>query len=61
MRRALVLTTDSARHPFRRSLPPAVFAVAPFPVEPQRKPMTDLAFFLTSFSACFVIVFGLIV
>ena len=26
MRRALVLTTESARHPFRASLPPHVFA-----------------------------------
>jgi hypothetical protein len=25
-RRALVLTTEGARHPFRRSLPPHVFA-----------------------------------
>ena len=28
MRRALVLTTESARHPFRAALPPCVFARA---------------------------------
>lgn len=27
MRRALVLTNESARHPFRASLPPFIFAV----------------------------------
>ncbi|VWX46399.1 hypothetical protein [Novosphingobium sp. 9U] len=33
LRRALVLTTEQARHPFRQSLPPHVFR--PYPDEPE--------------------------
>ncbi|MBB4858571.1 hypothetical protein HNO88_001894 [Novosphingobium chloroacetimidivorans] len=33
LRRALVLTSEQARHPYRRSLPPHVFR--PFPDEPE--------------------------
>lgn len=36
-RRALVLTTESARHPFRASLPPRVFAVPRLEPEVERK------------------------
>jgi hypothetical protein len=54
MKRALVLTTESARHPFRMWMRPPVAA-------PKAEPMTDLFFFLASFVSCFVIIFGLIV
>jgi len=37
-RRALVLTTEGARHPFRRSLPPHVFVPLPED-EPERRTM----------------------
>jgi hypothetical protein len=35
-RRALVLTTEGARHPFRRSLPPHVFVPLPADEPPRR-------------------------
>ncbi|MFM9851900.1 MAG: hypothetical protein ACKVOJ_03685 [Sphingomonadaceae bacterium] len=55
MKRALVLTTESARHPFRMWVAPS-----PLKPEPKPKPVTDLAFFLVSFISCFIIIFGLI-
>jgi len=56
MRRALVLTNEAARHPFRQRLP--AFKVEPLP---EREPLTDLAFFALSFVSCFVIIMGMIV
>lgn len=47
MTRRLVLTTESARHPFRRALPPPVATKAP-PNEDQ-----DVKLFLLSFAAFF--------
>jgi hypothetical protein len=55
MKRALVLTDETARHPFRARLKPAVAMVLP-----AKEPMTDLAFFIASFISCFVIIYGLI-
>lgn len=49
-RRSLVLTTESARHPFRRSLPPHVFANLP---DPQTRNDKDFRLFLMSFTAFF--------
>jgi hypothetical protein len=57
MKRHLVLTTESARHPFRQTLPMAVTSVQPTP----REPLTDAAFFALSFVSCFVIIFGMII
>ena len=59
MRRALVLTNEAARHPFRQSLPAGIIAV----VERQslREPLTDYAFFAISFVTGFIIFFGMIV
>lgn len=56
MRRALVLTNEAARHPFRQRLP--AFKVGPVPM---REPLTDLAFFGLSFVSGFVIIMGMIV
>jgi hypothetical protein len=55
MRRALVLTNEAARHPFRQNLPA-------FRVEPpsNEEPLTDLAFFGVSFVSWFVIIMGMI-
>lgn len=39
-RRALVLTSEAARHPFRRSLPPHVF-IMPKPDAPRAAPKSD--------------------
>jgi hypothetical protein len=55
MRRALVLTNEGARHPFRRQLPPPTFTA------PAREPLTDTAFFVMSFISGFIIFFGMIV
>jgi hypothetical protein len=54
MRRSLVLTTESARHPFRASLPPHVLAL-------DRPPLRwllaeDAKGFEMTFFACFVTV-----
>jgi hypothetical protein len=60
MRRALVLTNETARHPFRQHL---ILERDP-PDEVQAKPKaertSDLAFFGMSFTAFFVIIFGMI-
>lgn len=74
MRRYLVLTTESARHPFRAGLPSACFvmaadevpapeAVAPEAVAPPapRAALGDLGFFVMSFVSGFIIIFGMIV
>lgn len=51
MQRRLVLTTESARHPFRRGLPPpAVEPAQPRTHEDDR----DVKLFLLSFAAFFV-------
>lgn len=47
MTRRLVLTTESARHPFRASLPPA-------PVRTARRDESDLKLFALSFTAFFI-------
>ena len=49
MPRRLVLTTESARHPFRRALPPAVLEAMPDP----RNDDGDWKLFLLSFAAFF--------
>ena len=55
MRRALVLTSEAARHPFRqRHLVHLV--VAP----ESKEPLTDLAFFGVSFVSWFVVIMGMI-
>ena len=55
MRKALVLTNEAARHPFRQQLGPPVFAVL------EREPLSDTAFFVMSFISGFIIFFGMIV
>jgi len=50
-RRALVLTTESARHPFRRTLPPHVLAALP---DPRRRNDEDVKLFFMSFAAFFI-------
>jgi hypothetical protein len=51
MQRRLVLTSESARHPFRRTLPPAALTAS----EPAaRDDDHDLKLFLLSFAAFFV-------
>lgn len=51
MKRRLVLTTESARHPFRRNLPPALFAVDR--KEKRVSEDQDWKLFALSFSAFF--------
>lgn len=58
MKRRLVLTTESARHPFRRSLPPSVFAM-----EKKDKGISDdqdWKLFALSFSAFFTVFYSFI-
>ncbi|MCZ8323715.1 MAG: hypothetical protein O9283_00450 [Sphingomonadaceae bacterium] len=58
MRRALVLTDETARHPFRASLPPHVRkGIEPRPAR-VRSPFTmqDLRDFLLAYCACFLAV-----
>ncbi len=55
-RRALVLSDESARHPFLRSLPPHVRA-APTAAARQRRgrfAVSDLRDFLTAYCACLI-------
>ena len=62
MRRSLVLTDETARHPFRASLPPHVrqpeeSAKAILVRKPARRwglTMQDLRDFMTAYSACLV-------
>ena len=58
-RRALVLTDETARHPFLASLPPHVRRIEAVPAEaPQgwRFDLRDLRQFLTAYCATFVAV-----
>lgn len=55
MRRALVLTNEAARHPFRQNLPE--LRAKPLPADDS---LTDLAFFGVSFVSWFVIIMGMI-
>jgi hypothetical protein len=59
MRRALVLTNEAARHPFRQTLLPER-ASPPSPEPEKSNRSSDLAFFGMSFTAFFVIIFGMI-
>jgi hypothetical protein len=54
MKRPLVLTTESSRHAFRRSLPPPAFPPAP------RGDDHDLKLFVLSFTAFFICFYTLI-
>lgn len=57
MRRSLVLTDETARHPFLASLPPHVRLGTAAAAMPRRQGvMKDLRDFLTAYSACFVAV-----
>jgi hypothetical protein len=60
MRRALVLTNEAARHPFRQTLNRPAATRATLYAAHNRK-RTDLAFFATSFVGFFVIIYGMIV
>lgn len=62
-RRALVLTDETARHPFLRSLPPHVRRIGPEAPEAQapvasgwRFTLADLRQFMTAYCASFVAV-----
>lgn len=59
MKRRLVLTTESARHPFRRSLPPALFAVGK--KDKRAADDEDWKLFALSFSAFFTVFYTFIV
>ena len=72
MRRALVLTNEAARHPFRQSLPASIFSVrkdddtvtmATPSVAPRfsMKLGEDAGFFAASFAAGFVLFYGFII
>lgn len=52
MQRRLVLTSESARHPFRRALPPAATRLPDAPAA--RDEDNDLKLFVLSFTAFFV-------
>lgn len=59
MRRALVLTDETARHPFRASLPPHVRDPDAAPVPARggwRFRLDDLRDFFLAYTACFVAV-----
>lgn len=58
MKRRLVLTTESARHPFRRSLPPVVLAVAA--KAKRENDDQDWKLFALSFSAFFTVFYTFI-
>jgi hypothetical protein len=55
MRRALVLTSEAARHPFRRS-----HVVQRQSPPTPKEPLTDLAFFGVSFVCWFIVIMGMI-
>ncbi len=60
-RRALVLTNESARHPFRQMLPPPVFEPEdPAPATMAKRPGEDMAFFLISYVSGLIIFMGMI-
>jgi len=56
MRRSLVITDESARHPFLASLPPHIRSGAiPLEARPRlRLTRTDIRGFLTAYVGCFV-------
>ena len=54
MTRQLVLTTEGARHPMRRSLPPLP------PTAPTRGDDHDLKLFVLSFTAFFIVFWTLL-
>ncbi len=60
MRRALVLTDERARHPFRASLPPHVRLGDPGDLRKVKRvrwfSRQDLMDFLTAYCACFIAV-----
>jgi hypothetical protein len=53
MKRSLVLSNEAARHPFRRLLPP--MTIMPMVQEPS---MSDMKFFMLSFTAAFLAFYG---
>jgi predicted hydrolase (HD superfamily) len=63
MRRALVITNEGARHPFRQRLPRHVFAVAAA-MRPERRSVRsddqDWKLFVLSFSAFFTVAYSFI-
>ncbi len=60
MRRSLVLTDESARHPFRASLPPHVREREAHDIEPRvsirERLLADARGFAQAYCACFVAV-----
>lgn len=56
MKRALVLTDDVTRHPFRRHF----LEVAETPRRAVKPAMGDTAFFLLSFVSGFIVFYGMI-
>lgn len=58
MKRRLVLTTESARHPFRRSLPPTLFLVGK--KDKRTSNDQDWKLFALSFSAFFTAFYSFI-
>jgi hypothetical protein len=60
MRRSLVLTQETARHPFRASLPPHVFEMRDWTAEPKvpwRQTLwTDVRGFAQAYCACLLAV-----
>jgi hypothetical protein len=57
-RRSLALTTESARHSFRQSLPPEVFV--PLDLEQAAADERDWKLFLLSFAAFFTVFYSFI-
>ena len=49
MNRRLVLTNESARHPFRQIMPPPVLDTSSY-----REPLSDRALFLLTFVSAFL-------
>lgn len=49
MNRRLVLTNESARHPFRQIMPPPVLGISPY-----REPLSGRALFLLTFVSAFL-------
>ncbi|MBK5263782.1 MAG: hypothetical protein JJE34_00910 [Alphaproteobacteria bacterium] len=58
MKRRLVLTTESARHPFRKSLPMQLFVVDP--KSKRTSDDQDWKLFMLSFSAFFTVFYTFI-
>ena len=60
MKRALVLTTESARHPFRQSLPPTALRLAEEEDGLPQEEESALSFFIGCFLMAFVAIYGMI-